>query len=355
MIILHTLFAFQTGGAETMLVDIINHQCKENTVSLLIIKDLINKDLLQTIDPRVSIFLLKQKGDPKLHFPSLFLRIHALVRKLSPDIIHCHDNTLFPFFIEWKQKTRITVHNVRLSTCFLSAYQEIFVISAAVRDDIKTRTGLSTTLIYNGIELPHYLPRTHYQLAPDETFNIVQVSRLAPEQKGQPVAIQAFRLLKEQYPTLKIKLHFVGAGDALLELQAMAAYYHLQNEIVFVGQKDRDWIKTHLRDYHLLIQPSLFEGFGLTIIEGFACGLPVIASDLDGPKEIVQLLNTGWLVPPDRPEALSEKIYQIYQYYRTNTLQDHPHLLADRQQLSVFDVRHTAAAYLAAYHHSDVC
>jgi glycosyltransferase involved in cell wall biosynthesis len=349
MKILHSFFSFLPGGAETMLIDIINHQCRTHPVALLIIKDQIDANLLKTIDPRVSIFLLKQKGDPKLHFLSLFIRIESIVRRLSPDIIHCHDNTLFPFFLTRKRKTCLTVHNVRLPTCFLRNYRNLFAVSAAVRDDVKAHTGLPSTLIYNGIQLPHYLPRTHYSLAPDEPFAIVQVSRLVPEQKGQSVAIQALHLLKEQHPHLKFHLHFIGSGDALPELQALAANCHLQDEIVFVGQKDRDWIKTHLRDYHLLIQPSLFEGFGLTIVEGLAAGLPVLASDLDGPREIVQLLHAGLLTPPADPAALAANIHQIYQSFVSNTLKINRYIIPDKHELSPFDVRRTADAYLAAY------
>jgi glycosyltransferase involved in cell wall biosynthesis len=350
MTILHPLFSLRTGGIETMLVDIINHQCRTANVALLIIKDQIDLPLLQAIDPRVSIFLLNKKGNAKLHFPSTFLRIQTIVKQLSPDVIHCHENTVLPFFIRWKHKTCLTLHATFVPTLFLKQYRKLFAISKAVQEKIKQRAGVDSQVIYNGIDLPHYQPRTTYSFNPaTESFLIVQVSRLDPAQKGQPIAIQALHLLLKQHPNLPIHLHFVGSGPALPELQALTAQLHLQNHITFLGQKDRNWIKTHLQHYHLLIQPSLFEGFGLTVVEGLAAGLPILASDLDGPREIIHLLRAGLLTPPNDPAALAANIHTIYQSYLSNTLKTNRYILPDPQQLSLFDVRHTAAAYLAAY------
>jgi glycosyltransferase involved in cell wall biosynthesis len=114
-----------------------------------------------------------------------------------------------------------------------------------------------------------------------------------------------------------------------------------------MGQKGRDWIKNHLQDYHLLIQPSLFEGFGLTVIEGFACGLPVIVSNLDGPKEIVECLNAGLLVEPNNAQDLSEKIFEVYR--ACNNLSKTNYLIRDKNQLKIFDVRTTTQTYLENY------
>jgi glycosyltransferase involved in cell wall biosynthesis len=133
-------------------------------------------------------------------------------------------------------------------------------------------------------------------------------------------------------------------------LKDLAAKYGIENQTEFVGQVNRQWVKSNLKNYHLLIQPSLFEGFGITVIEGFACGLPVIASDLDGPKEICGLLNAGLLVHPNDPVDLSEKIAWVYQSYLSNDLKDKNYLLRDKNQLKIFDIQTTAKAYMENYH-----
>jgi glycosyltransferase involved in cell wall biosynthesis len=348
MKVVHVIFSFMTGGSETMLVDIINRQCEENAVSLIVIKDLVNEDLLKTIDRRVDIFLLKGKGNVKMHFLPLFIKINAVVASICPDVIHCHDIALFPFFIRWKRRTCLTVHSVGLPALLMKQYQRVFAISEVVREDLKRRAGVDARVVYNGIEIADYKPRTSYVLEEGEVFKVVQLGRLHPKQKGQDIAIQALSLLKQQHPEINIRLYLVGGG-ALPELQALAERYQLLDEVVFVGQVDRDWVKNHLQDYHLKIQPSLLEGFGLTVVEGFACGLPVVASDLDGPREIINRLKVGLLVAPGNVAELSDGILKVYQAYKSNTLVNTNYLLHDKDRLALFDVRTTAQNYLKNY------
>jgi len=350
MKIIHAIFSFNVGGAEMMLIDIINEQCKEASVSLIIVNSKINADLLNTIDERVTVFSLIRKESSKIQLLSAFLKINQIIKKIDPNVIHCHDNKLFPFFIQWKRKTCITVHSVNLSIAFLKHYRKIFAISAAVQQNIKELTGIDAQIIHNGIEIDQYLPRANYNfdLEKDE-FKIIQISRLFPKQKGQHIAIRAISLLKEQNLNLNFKLYFVGGGEALTELEDLALRYNVQDCIVFQGAVDRKWIKTNLQNYHLLIQPSLIEGFGLTIVEGFACGLPVIASDLDGPKEIIETLQSGLLVKPNNPVDLADKIYQVYQAYISNTLKDSNYILKDKNKLKIFDIQTTAKMYMKQY------
>jgi len=350
MKIIHAIFSFHVGGSETMLVDIINRQCKEASIGLIIVNNKVNIDLLNTIDKRVTVYLLNRKESNKIQLLSAFLKIKQIVNKINPDVIHCHDNKLFPFFINQRKKSCLTVHNVRLSTLFLKKYNVIFAISTAVQKDLQKRTGIFSPIVYNGIEIEQYKQRISYTFNREkEVFTIVLLSRLFPEQKGQHIAIQSINMLKKQ--NLNIKLYLIGGGnpDEFIRLKALAAEYNIENQVEFFGQVDRNWIRNHLKDYHLLIQPSLYEGFGITIIEGFACGLPIVASDLDGPKEIIEILHSGLLVKPNNPVDLADKIYQVYQAYISNTLKDSNYILKDKNQLKIFDIQTTAKAYIDNY------
>ena len=347
MKIIHAFFSFNVGGAETMLVDIINQQCKEASVSLIIVNEIINIDLLNTIDKHVNVCLIKRKESNKAQLLSAFLKINQIVSKINPDIIHCHDNKLFPFFISRREKTVLTVHDVNLSCRFLKQYRQVFAISQAVKEDVKKRANVEAQLVYNGILIDEYQQRkdfVHRQL-----FKIVQVSRIDLNHKGQHIAIQAIAYLKEKYPNMNFTLSFVGDGEDKDKLKALAIENKVENRIVFEGQKSRSWIKEHLQDFDVLIQPSLHEGFGLTIIEGFAAGLPVIASDLDGPKEICRLLNVGLLVQANDPVDLAEKIRMIYQSYISNTLNCNSYMLKDKSKLKIFDVQTTVKSYINQY------
>lgn len=348
MKIVHAIFSFNVGGAETMLVDIINQQCKEASVDLIIVNNKVNRNLLNTIDSRVTVFLLGRKESDRIQLLPVFFKINQIINQIKPDVIHCHDNKLFPFFIKWKKKTCLTIHNVRLSTSFLKNYNRLFAISIAVQRDLKNRLGITTPVVYNGIEIGQYKTRCNYDFNPEkEEFKIVQLSRLFPEQKGQHIAIQAMNSLIKQNRNLNVKLYFVGSGESLEKLKELVAEQALCNHVLFLGQVDRQWVKDNLQNYHLLIQPSLYEGFGLTVVEGFASGLPVIASDLDGPKEIVEILDSGLLVKPNEPDDLTEKIAWVIDAYNNKVLDRKRYI--NKGDLHRFDIRTTAKNYIQLY------
>lgn len=104
MKILHAIYSFNTGGSETLLVDIINQQCKTESVSLLIVNDKFNQSLLETVDKRAGVFLIGRKEGNKLQLFTSSGKINAVLRKIRPDVIHCHDSNLFPFFAGWRKK-----------------------------------------------------------------------------------------------------------------------------------------------------------------------------------------------------------------------------------------------------------
>jgi len=347
MKIIHAIFSFNVGGTETMLVDIINRQCKEASVSLIIVNEKLNIDLLNTIDKRVNVYLLKREESNKIQLLSAFLKINRIVNKINPDAIHCHDNKLFPFFIKQRKKTLLTVHALNLSCLFLRYYKQIFSISYAVKEDVKKRANVDAQLVYNGIAIDEYQQRT--DLICKQLFKILQISRLDIKDKGQHIAIQAVAYLKEKYPDMNFSLSFIGDGEDKDKLKALAVESKIENRIVFEGQKSRSWIKEHLQDFDVIIQPSLHDGFGLTIIEGLAAGLPVIASNIDGPKEILDFLDVGLTVEAGNPNDLADKINRIYTCYKSGNFLNNNYLVKNKTQLEPFDIKTTVSNYMEQY------
>jgi glycosyltransferase involved in cell wall biosynthesis len=327
-----------------MLVDIINRQCENETVALLVVNNKINEDLLATINKQVKIYCVNRIAGCKYQLLSAYMKINQILKTEKPDVIHCHDNKLLPFFFLNRKKTCLTVHNVNLSCLFMKYYQKVFAISSAVKDDVKCRTGVDSTVVYNGINVDEYETRKNFDLN-NKPLKTVLLSRLFPQQKGQHIAIEALSLLAKNDSKMDIQLYFIGTGDALNELKQLAVEKHVENNVIFCGQKDRGWIQKNLKDFHLLIQPSLYEGFGLTVIEGFAAGLPVIASNIDGPEEIFKILNAGLPVEAGNAEDLAEKIKIVYNRYLSDNIQQSNYLITDKNNLKVFDIQTTVDNY----------
>ncbi len=128
------------------------------------------------------------------------------------------------------------------------------------------------------------------------------VGRLVPE-KGAHVLINAWLRLDTR-TRAKCQLNIIGEGPESQRLQAMAQQ---DASIVFHGVLTHRNTLKQLCTSHLLICPSLWaEPFGLTVIEAMSASIPVIASDIGGPAELVIPNQTGRLVPAENHTALQE-------------------------------------------------
>ena len=118
----------------------------------------------------------------------------------------------------------------------------------------------------------------------------------------------------------------------------------LENEIEFVV--NRTDIPHFLNEADLFVLPSRFEGLGLSALEAMAAGVPVIVSDVDGPRELVQDYKNGYLFESENSYALAEAITHVY-YAPTEARR-----VADEASRFVrqFDISVMARQYQQTYH-----
>jgi len=128
------------------------------------------------------------------------------------------------------------------------------------------------------------------------------IGRLEP-QKGISYLLQALEILQKQGNEPYV--YIVGQGSLSDQLRQQAAALGLADtgKLVFTGLTDAPGLYMAAAD--ALVLPSLFEGLGNVLAEAFSVGIPVIASDIEGPAEIVKQGRTGLLVPPANPVALA--------------------------------------------------
>ena len=81
-------------------------------------------------------------------------------------------------------------------------------------------------------------------------------------------------------------------------------------EVFLAGWRGHEDLPDGLNAADLLVLPSVREQFGAVIVEAMACGVPPIAVDAHGPREIVDAGETGWLVPPDDEDAMAEALVE---------------------------------------------
>ena len=121
--------------------------------------------------------------------------------------------------------------------------------------------------------------------------------------------IKAFAIVKRTLPDAKLII--IGDGDNLQDLKKLAKKLHLGESVEFKGFVDKeDKVKT-LQKCHVVVNPSVKEGWGLTIIESNACGAPAVAADVPGLRDSVKDGKTGLLYPYGDIERCAEHIMRF--------------------------------------------
>ena len=349
MVIVHLMFSFNIGGAETMLVDILRHQSKKCTTHLVIVNDEVNYKLLNTLPPETDVHLIGRR--PGSRSPLPLLRLNLLLRQIGPTIVHMHNveaAAMFPKWFDGSWKNFITVHGIGKPCNNFSRYDMVVAISSVVKRDLTERCGYDSIVIPNGISFDAITnkEKPHQVGVP---WKIVQISRLIHEKKGQHLLIDALAVLRKTYH-IDATATFIGEGPSLEMLKTQAQTLGIKKFCTFAGQWSRKRVYQKLCEFDLLAQPSLSEGFGLTVVEGMAAGLPVVASDDGGPAEILEGGQYGWLFRNGDSQDLVDKLCTVFELMQARDI-DTKLQVAYNYSKANFDISHTADKYMQAYCH----
>jgi len=125
--------------------------------------------------------------------------------------------------------------------------------------------------------------------------------------KGHDGLLRAFRRLLETYPDARLAI--IGEGELRPRLEALIRELELQGRARLAGY--RNDIPSALKEMDLFVFPSLWEGMPYVVLEAMAAGLPVVATDGNGSRDIVRHGETGLLVPPGDEAALARACGEV--------------------------------------------
>lgn len=308
MKIVHIVYGLELGGIETMLVNILNEQAKtDNEISVIIINNTINNDLYSAIDNRVKVYCLGRPVGSKN--PYYVFKLNKTLYELKADIYHLHSPTMYRFFPYLNRPQCVTVHDILndMEQKYLKRYKHVFSISKAVSDDIYLKIGIKAKLVLNGINTFSICNKNGSQHK--SAFKIVQISRLMHSKKGQHILIEAVKIVKDR--GYKVLVDFIGEGSSFDYLTALIKENDLENEVKLLGAKSQQYIFEHLCEYDLFVQPSIYEGFGLTVAEAMAAKIPVLVSENQGPLEIINNGKYGYYFKNGDANDCADKIINI--------------------------------------------
>ncbi|MDW0115540.1 N-acetyl-alpha-D-glucosaminyl L-malate synthase BshA [Sporosarcina thermotolerans] len=166
--------------------------------------------------------------------------------------------------------------------------------------------------IYNFIDEDKYKPVDPGSLKKDlgireEEKVIIHVSNFRAVKRVDDI-IDSFKIIRE---TINAKLVLVGTGPEKIEMREKVKQEGLENEIIFTGK--RDDLPELLAISDLMFLLSEKEAFGLVLLEGFACGVPAIATNIGGIPEVIEDGENGYLVELGDVRAAAEKAIGLLQ------------------------------------------
>jgi 1,4-alpha-glucan branching enzyme len=269
--------------------------------------------------------------------------IHTLTAQgVDFDLIHAHDWLVYYAAKECKQTNKLqlaaTIHATEygrnqglletelqkrihsLEGKLVLEADQIIVCSHAMVNEVSHLFSLPTHQIVqipNGVEpFPKSGPdrelvSTHLL----ETINplkneqfVCYLGRLVYE-KGVHILIEAMSLVADRIPQVKLLIAGVGPEQEWLEELAYPLAEHAQF-LGFLADMDKHYLLQHAE---LFVAPSLYEPFGISLLEAMASGTPVIVSEVGGLTEIVKHGVNGCIVPPDNVRALAFQIMELLQ------------------------------------------
>ena len=295
MKITHIIWSFTVGGAETMLIDIVNQQASDgNNVNLVILNRHYSKELLREIDSRVKIVLLNRPvGSKNVLY---VLQLNFLLLTSFCQIIHCHnyslEKILFSYFLK---KSILTIHGFNRPIKETNKYKMVVAISNAILKDLKSKGLRNIALVRNGVKTNLIEKKERFNFK----IQIVCVGRLEHQVKGQDIILKALSLLKKD--SIDSTLHFIGEGSSEDYLKRLSEQLKLKDDVIFHGPLPREKLYKLLKNFDIIVQPSIHEGFGLTAVEGMIAGIPLVISKASGLIEVTKDGELAYVVKDDEP------------------------------------------------------
>lgn len=252
-------------------------------------------------------------------------RLYKLAKKVKPDLIQ---SALFnanfharvigmliktPVIIEehgmyaWKRSYHILIDRLLAGFTY-----KVIVPSKSVRDFLLAQEGLDRdkiTVLYNCVDIDLSDSKTTREgerkklNISDGSFALGAVGSLRKE-KGYDLLLGAFKQVLAKYGNTM--LFIAGDGYLYESLVKKARILAIEKNVVFLGK--RSDVSGFLKSLDLFVMPSLSEGLGIALLEAACMGVPCVASEIGGIREIAEKIKDIVMVEPNNVKALADEI-----------------------------------------------
>ncbi len=297
------------GGAELIVRQIASVGSKEFNYKVLYFRNSANRDLK---DNEICLDI------GWLWHPLSIIRVLFAVRHysyLGYNVVHAHLSHPLYFCalapVKSDTKKVFTEHNTWnrrrlipplkfIERLIYRQYHQVACISPAVKNSLSKWLGSSFTskleVVENGARTFVFRPRQRYQFGSDQGLVGIVVGSLTP-QKNHAFAIELVARCGENIK----KMYFVGDGPLKSRLKTQCCDLGVEDKISFEGYQED--IESYLYGADFALVPSLWEGFGLVIIEKVSSGLPTLVSNVDGAAQLVGHMSVSKALEVDDVDA----------------------------------------------------
>ncbi len=324
--VLHVIDSLDLGGAQTFLLDLIKHH--DRTQFLPVVAAMHGRGVYASAfeEAGMPTYSLSSRKFPPFYIPNFW----RLLKSGNYDILHFH---LFganlcakPLAIAAGHPA-IIVHDqcndasrdrnplLLAADAFWNRRSDrVIAVSESTRRYLLNREDLEeskVTMIPNGIDAEIFRPASDQERLraremieiPSEAFVIGGVGRLVPQKNFSLFLKVASNVLRVHPGVIFV---IAGTGPLESQLREEAATLGIAGHIRFLGH-----VTDRVGLYHALdtlMMTSDFEGTPMTLLEAMACGLPVVASAVDGIAEVCIHGKNALMVPPGDPEQFQESL-----------------------------------------------
>ncbi len=290
---------------------------------------------LSSLQPPVSNFELRPLNWPRLWTQAglawecffnppdvLFVPAHTvpLIRRSGlKTVVTIHD-VGFQKFLEQYQRLWWRLYGGRISNFAAREATHVIAVSEATKGDLIEKLGVSPdkiTVIYEGVDHNKFkvqsskfkIDETRRKYGIDGNY-LLFVGTVQPR-KNLVRLIKSFSMLRPRFPELDLVI--AGKKGWLAdEIYAAPKDFGVEKRVKFLGYVSTDEVVTLLNGAKALVFPSLYEGFGLPVLEAMACGCPVVTSNISSLPEVVG--EAGILVDPHSVEDVARGINQALEF-----------------------------------------
>lgn len=209
-----------------------------------------------------------------------------------------------------KSFVRISAKLCTMFFCNSIATERSWFGTGKMYDGAALNSNVHHCTVYNAIDIQKIeklagsgSPKAMKKRLGIKTKHVIGVIARLRSEKGHSFLFHAMKLVLQSAPHTTLLV--IGDGPDKSALQSLAEKLHIADNVFWLGAKSQDETFRLYGVMDLVAVPSEFEGFGLSAAEAMAAGLPVVASDVDGLREVIEHDSTGLLVAYGDIEKMS--------------------------------------------------